>query len=275
MRSWWLLCLVVLALAWGITPSEASCTLGGTNNGGYCKTGTTTQVSADIQVPTVAYNSPGSNTPVMSEWIGIGDISNATLIQAGLITEADSNGAIQLVAFYELLPASLHQITSGCVGDTTCKLHVFDVVSWDIHCLTNCTASNVSTTWSVTATNCGTAGPGCASPLWTWDITSAVGTITYADSLATGQWVVEDNPNVFRYPYFGKVVFQNAKWNTGNPSFNYTTDAEPSQDGNAKWNNYGPQNSTTNGFNMCLGDVFFLCDSNTYFGKDKGGRFNQ
>lgn len=268
--------LLVLATLLCLTAEveAAPCTLGGTNNGGFCKTGISTQVSVDVQIPTIAYNNPGNTGPTMSGWVAIGDTSNATLIQFGWAFSVCSNGAIcQNKMFYELLPASLVSITSGCVGDTTCTVRQFDNIHLDIHCLTNCTANNVSTTWSMSAIDCGTQATGCAVPTWTWDSTTAIGTITYKDSLATAQWVTEDNPAIFRYPYFGKVVYQNALWNNANPVFDYNNDAEPSVDGNGTWANYGPQNSTTDGFNTCYGASFFLCDSVTYFGKDKGGRF--
>jgi hypothetical protein len=264
------LLLATTALVCLSSAAHAACALGGTDNGGFCKTGTSTQVSVNIQVPSVGWNNPGNNSPTMSGWVGIGDISNTTLIQFGWALSVSSNGTVSTEMFYEVLPASLHPITSGCVGDTTCKVHQFDVISLDIHCLTNCTPNNAASTWSMFATNCGVAGPGCASPLWTWDSTSAVGTITYSDSLATAQWVTEDNPAIFRYPYFGKVVYQNSLWNNANPVFDYNQEGTASRDGNGTWANYGPQNSTTDGFNTCYGASFFLCDSNTYFGKDKG-----
>lgn len=260
------------ALLCMMTGAHASCTLGGTNNAGFCKTGTTTQVSVDIQVPAVAYNNPGSVSPTMSGWVGIGDLSNATLIQFGWALSVFNN-ALSTEMFWEKLPQSLQPITSGCSGDTACTVRPFDNIHLDIHCLTNCTANNAASTWSMSAIDCGTAATGCASPTWTWNSVSALGTITYADSLATAQYVAEDNPNIFRYPFFSKVVFRNALWNNANPTFDYTTEAEPSIDGNSTWANYGPQNGTTNGFNICYGATFFLCDSNTYFGKDKGGKF--
>lgn len=266
------LLLIPTALLCLSSVANAACVLGGTNNAGFCKTGTSTQVSVDIQVPTVSWNSPGNNSPTMSGWVGIGDTNNTTLIQFGWALSVTAN-SLSTEMFYEKLPASLQPITSGCVGDTSCTVRQLDNIHLDIHCLTNCTANNNSTTWSMNAIDCGTQATGCASPTWTWDSVSTIGTVTYKSSLATAQYVVEDNPNIFRYPFFGKVVLQNALWNNANPVFDYTQDAEPSIDGNLTWANYGPQNSTTDGFNICYGTSFFLCDSNTYFGKDKGGKF--
>lgn len=257
----------------------ANCPVGGTNNGGFCKTMTSTQVSVDVQVPSISYNAPGNVNPTMSGWVAIGDpLTNATLIQMGWAMTANVSGSIATEAFYEIDPLhiSLVVINSNCVGDTTCKVHPFDVMHLDIHCLTNCTANNAATTWSMSITNCGTAGPGCASPLWTWDSTSAIGTITYKCSLAAALFIVEDNPSVFRYPTYGKVVFQNALVNNANPAFDYLTEGNNSTDPNGTWASFGPQNSTGDGFNICQvfpGGSYVPCDSNTYFGKDKGGSF--
>ena len=63
-----------------------------------------------------------------STWAGIGGYNDTQLIQAG--TESDSTGLIQ--AWWELLPDSETPITSGCVGDTTCKVVVGDKMFVDI-----------------------------------------------------------------------------------------------------------------------------------------------
>ena len=101
-----------------------------------------------------------------STWAGIGGYNTSDLIQAG--TESDTQQTPY--AWYEILPASETPITSGCVGDNTCKVRVGDQMTVTIH-------STGGTGWNIAMTNAGH---------WTWSLN-----LNYASTFSSAEWILE------------------------------------------------------------------------------------
>ena len=130
-----------------------------------------TAVNSSFTVPTgnLLVNPAG----FAATWTGIGGYASSDLIQAGVTENTAVTGTVgggQYYAWYELLPASETEITSGCSGDTSCTVTPGDDVSVNI--------ANVSgDTWSITITDAGK---------WTWSKD-----VTYASSESSAEWILE------------------------------------------------------------------------------------
>jgi hypothetical protein len=126
------------------------------------------QVNGAWTVPEVKNLPPGFS----SSWIGIGGYQTQDLIQVG--TESDGRlGGNH--AWYEMLPDNSIPITSGCAGDTTCKVDSGDNMAADIR---NLGGDN----WVITINNFAHS----PSPKWSWQKT-----FQYKSSFSSAEYIFE------------------------------------------------------------------------------------
>lgn len=132
-------------------------------------------------------------------WFGVQDISTSKLIQAGTDLIVNTNGTLDLQAFYELLPANKVHLPGGhpvAIGDWICG---------QLSCAANC---NVSTTWAITLSDClpqnfTAATATCSSNKWTYS-----NSVTYAvDNTKDAVFYVEDglSGSYLPYPVYGCI----------------------------------------------------------------------
>jgi hypothetical protein len=121
-----------------------------------------TSVTQHWIVPSVSPTPPGFS----STWAGIGGYNTRDLIQAG--TESDT--AQTPYAWYEILPASETPITSGCVGDRTCRVRPGDAMSVTIR-------STGGSGWKISMADAGH---------WTWSKN-----LTYRSTFSSAEWILE------------------------------------------------------------------------------------
>jgi hypothetical protein len=144
------------------TPTTTSYT--STNWSGYLATvGNFTAISAAWTAPPAT--GVGSTTSADSTWVGIGGVSTNDLIQVGTQNLISPNGNVTTEAFYELLPN-----VSQLVPDVT-------VSAGD-----SITASLVETSasqWTISLTD-------------KTDNQSYTGSVSYASSLSSAEWIEED-----------------------------------------------------------------------------------
>ncbi len=130
-----------------------------------------TAVTSSFTVPTanLLLNPAG----FAATWTGIGGYSSSDLIQAGVSENTAVTGEVsggQYYAWYELLPASETEITSGCSGDSSCTVSPGDDVTVKI--------ANVSgDTWSIAISDAGK---------WTWSKD-----VTYTSTESSAEWILE------------------------------------------------------------------------------------
>lgn len=125
---------------------------GGTSNNwsGYAvATANYTSIQGNWTVPSVSYVSASSapQTELSSAWIGIGGVSDSSLIQVGTVQQVSSSGATSYYAFYELIPA-------GEVILPTAQYPVSpgDAMTAMIECLSGC-EPNASQQWVIEIVN--------------------------------------------------------------------------------------------------------------------------
>jgi hypothetical protein len=161
-------CLVVVA-----PPADAAknAPQRSTNWSGYAvpaKPGETiTEVRGSWHVPSVKPAPPG----LSSSWIGVGGYATGDLIQVGTASSyADGHHA-----WYEMLPAFETPITSGCAGDSRCRVTPGDRMTASV--------TNVGgDTWTLLMANLGKGGPA----KWHW-----AKTVTYKSSRSSAEWIFE------------------------------------------------------------------------------------
>lgn len=129
-----------------------------------------TAVTSSFTVPTAGPLFPG----FAATWTGIGGYSGSDLIQAGTTEDSEVGNLIagggQYYAWYEILPASETEITSGCTGDSSCTVTPGDKITVKI--------ANVATNlWSVSLTDAGK---------WSWSKD-----IAYDSSESSAEWILE------------------------------------------------------------------------------------
>lgn len=122
-----------------------------------------TQVSSTMVTP-----KPKLLPPFLSaSWVGIGGASTNDLIQAGV---AYQSTPADYYVWYEMLPAGLIPIRTGCVGDANCTVVVGDKINVDIRLVG-------ADTWKISFTNVGK---------WTYALTTP-----YASSLSSADFIFE------------------------------------------------------------------------------------
>ncbi|MEY2398185.1 MAG: hypothetical protein QOJ00_1359 [Actinomycetota bacterium] len=105
--------------------------------------------------------------PTLSaSWVGIGGAQSTDLIQAG-VAYGRARG---YYAWYEMLPASMVRITSGCSGDASCAVTFGDHIAVNIQFVGN-------NAWNIAVTNVGK---------WSWSQT-----FDYASSMSSVEWIYE------------------------------------------------------------------------------------
>lgn len=122
-----------------------------------------TQVSTTLITP-----KPKLLPPLLSaSWVGIGGAATNDLIQAGVAFQSTPE---EYYAWYEVLPAAITPIRSGCIGDATCKVVPNDKVTVDIR-------STGGTNWKITMVNVGK---------WTWSLN-----LSYPSTFSSAEWIYE------------------------------------------------------------------------------------
>jgi hypothetical protein len=137
-----------------------------------------TPASDGITAVTSSFTVPTANLLInpagfAATWTGIGGYSSSDLIQAGTTENTALTGAAsggQYYAWYELLPAGETEITSGCVGDSSCTVTPGDQVTVHI-------ADVSGDTWSIQIADAGK---------WTWSKD-----VTYASTESSAEWILE------------------------------------------------------------------------------------
>lgn len=101
-----------------------------------------------------------------ASWVGIGGAMGSDLIQAG-VAFGQVDG---YYAWFERLPEPIQRISSGCVGDATCKVSQGDRIDMNIRHL----GGNL---WRMSLANAGK---------WTWSMDTA-----YDSSFSSAEWIYE------------------------------------------------------------------------------------
>ena len=193
-----------------------------------------TSASATWQIPNARYD--GGSTPYgyeyVSNWVGIGGYSDATLIQVGTESVVSTSGATSFYTWYELYPAG-----SVPIGVT---VKPGDIITASLQCIASCSPSQTQT-WQLSLAD-KTAGSS-----WTQRF-------QYHSSMASADWITEppyyNPPGFLPLADFGAVTYDPVQANGTNPNLSLSANGIIAAD---------PFGETSNPSTPVNGDDFSTC----------------
>jgi hypothetical protein len=225
--------------------------IGSNNYSGYERTGGTySSVGASWQVPAIRFGVQGHVTSTSAEWIGIGGVVTAPIVQVGTVHQVDASGFVTDEAFYELFPA-------GAITIDAEPVRPGDVITASVSCASNCEPSHAGQTWTLSLQD--------VTQNWTW---SKV--FSFVSDMSSVEAIEEDSTLTgrtrFPLPNFGTVIFQNMTINGASPNLRRSEKVFMRATGGGTSIPSDP-NDTRDGFNICWGDgsVDPSCPTTTTF----------
>jgi hypothetical protein len=207
-------------------------------------------------VPSITFGTQGHVASTSAEWIGIGGVVTAPIVQIGIVHQLDASGFATYQAFYEFYPTIEVVISAGPVRPG-------DVVTASVSCASNCTPSGHGQTWTLSMQN--------VTQNWTW---SQV--FPFSSDLNSAEIIEEDSTETGRrrypFPDYGTVTFQNIAINGARADLLKSEGVYMRATGGGTSTPSEP-NGTSDGFNICWGDgsTNTTCPSLTTFTSATGG----